>query len=227
MIQGPNLGPCLRALCGELHETMEAALAGHRRFSDAWFLARPYEVTLVSQMPGTRPGAFASVGSYSARLWRTSSVQEAAEILEAHDVVPGGWSSDQRRRWEYEAGATHTNPRDVPDLVSVASLDWARAEALGRECARLLTSAAQCVVWRVCDERGAGDGVALWQFGALRDRARACGMSAAPCDALLALGVMFVGLDAQTITLAAPHLGLEFLATKAWRELERGRRPAA
>jgi hypothetical protein len=111
----------------------------------------------------------------------------------------------------------------ITDLVAVVSLDWTRAEDLGRACAEMLTSSAQTIVWRVCTEAEASDGAELWQYEALRNRAIAREMTVAPCDELSCLGVLLVAVGASTITLATSPLGRAFTACEVWREQARAR----
>lgn len=130
------------------------------------------------------------------------------------DVVLAGGRGEQ---------ATSAFAPSIADLVAVASLDWAHAEALGRACAEMLTSSAQTIVWRVCTEAEAAEGMEAWQYETLRSRARERGMTVAPCDELSCLGVLLVAVGASSITLATSPLGRAFSACEVWREQARAR----
>jgi hypothetical protein len=130
----------------------------------------------------------------------------------ASDVVLAGGRGEQ---------ATSATALRITDLVAVASLDWAHAEALGRACAEMLTSSAQTIVWRVCTEAEAAEGMEVWQYETLRSRARERGMIVAPCDELSCLGVLLVAVGASSITLATSPLGRAFSTCEVWRERAR------
>lgn len=222
----PMLAPCLMLLCEALTKRMEEKLLDGAA-DKARFEIHNGEVCLVVPLPVFDQTAR---GIVEAVPLVTDDPAEASEILETYGVVPAGWSSDPLRLWpawnstnegRFDGGAqggecfgAEATPArllpaapSVARLVAVASLGWARAEALGLACARMLGSSAKKIAWDVCTEGEATSSMRGNLFDACRDESRKRGMSQAPCDAISDLGALLLRVDREVVTLAAPHLG--------------------